>query len=246
MEKREDILRKCKVLLDAYHKGLLGDTTMPEDTNPGFAEEEPRLAYFTLPMALNYQRDSYRLWEAAKRTYEDKSTRPVFDVQKAASMETGTLREHLLRYRLALQPNRHIATWQTIAKTVAEKWGCLKALMAAADGDFLKLQAIIQKDHKRGFPYLSGPKIFHYWSFIIKTYGKVPLKNARYIDIAPDTHVTRCSVRLGIISEEEAKTLSKEQISERWRSLLQGTGIDPIDLHSPLWFWSRNGFSFTP
>ncbi len=35
---------------------------MPEDSNPGnFANAEERLVYFTLPMALNYQRNSYSL-----------------------------------------------------------------------------------------------------------------------------------------------------------------------------------------
>jgi hypothetical protein len=36
----------------------------------------------------------------------------------------------------------------------------------------------------------------------------------------------------------------KDAISERWRELLNRSGIDPIGMHSPLWFWSRNGFIF--
>jgi len=36
--------------------------------------------------------------------------------------------------------------------------------------------------------------------------------------------------------------LSREEVSKIWRKLLEGTGIDPIDVHSPLWFWSRSGF----
>jgi len=106
------------------------------------------------------------------------------------------------------------------------------------------LKKIIQNDNKKGFPYLSGPKIFNYWSFIISTYGKVILKNRDQIDIAPDTHITQCSIKLGVITEVEAETLSKEEISKRWREILVGSGIDPIDMHSPLWFWSRNGFIF--
>lgn len=43
---------------------------MPEDSNPNFSSDEieMRLAYFTLPMALNYQRDSYKLWESVLKT----------------------------------------------------------------------------------------------------------------------------------------------------------------------------------
>jgi len=75
-------------------------------------------------------------------------------------------------------------------------------------------------------------------------YGGVPLKNKRWIDIAPDTHVTQASVRLGIISEEDAEKMRKEEISKIWREILKGTNIHPIDMHSPLWFWSRNGFMY--
>ena len=70
------------------------------------------------------------------------------------------------------------------------------------------------------------------------------LKNSEFIEIAPDTHVTRCSVIVGVITQEEAENLTKEKISEKWRKLLIGTGINPIDMHSPLWFWSRNNFQF--
>ncbi len=41
-----------------------------------------------------------------------------------------------------------------------------------------------------------------------------------------------------------AETLKKEEISERWGLLLKETGINPIDMHPPLWFWSRKGFVY--
>jgi len=240
------IIHSCHLLLSAYESGLLGQTIMPEDSNPGIEKmnSDVRLAYFTLPMALNYQRNSYKLWEAALKTFEDRETRDVFDIAKISKMSAEELRKKLLKYKLALQPNKHIATWQTISKTVYENWGSFSELIDSVDVDFLKLQNIVQKEYKKGFPYISGAKIFHYWSFILKTYGGVDLKNAQYIDIAPDTHVTQSSVKLGVITDDEAKTLSKEKISKRWREILDGSGINPIDMHPPLWFWSRNGFIF--
>lgn len=147
-----------------------------------------------------------------------------------------------MKYKLALQPNKHVNTWRTISKTVKDKFGAFENLIDSLDNDFLKLKKIVQNDFKKGFPYISGPKIFNYWSFIISTYGKVPLKNRDEIDIAPDTHITRCSVKLGVITKTESEILSKEEISKRWRKILLGSGINPIDMHPPLWFWSRNGF----
>jgi len=237
----QNIIDNCRILLQAYKEGKLGNVTMPEDTNPGFSENESRLSYFTLPMSLNYQRNSYKLWEAALETYNDSETKIVFSVNKVAKMDPDTLRRFLLKYKLALQPNKHIATWQKICSTIANEWGSVNNLINTADQDFLKLRNLIQVEHKKGFPYLSGPKIFNYWSFILREYCNVPLKNSAHIEIAPDTHVIKCSIKLGVINDPN---LSKEAISNKWRTLLQETDINPIDMHSPLWFWSRNNFQF--
>ncbi|MEK7588605.1 MAG: hypothetical protein AAB438_02185 [Patescibacteria group bacterium] len=238
--------QNCNKLLEAYRKGDLGQTKMPEDSNPGFSDDEieKRLAYFTLPMALNYQRDSYKLWESVFKTWEDKEAKQVFDVKKVSKMTDDELRKHLTKYKVALQPNKHVATWKTISSTIEKEWGSFSGFIAATNSDFLTLKDTVQMKHKKQFPYLSGPKIFNYWSFILSEYGKVQLKNKEFIDIAPDTHITQCSVLLGVITQDEAIKLSKDSISERWRVLLKGSGIAPIEMHSPLWFWSRNGFIF--
>lgn len=241
-----DFQENCRKLLVAYKTGKLGQTKMPEDSNPSFSDsqEEMRLAYFTLPMALNYQRDSYKLWESALKTWEDEGTRKVFDIALVSKITDEELRILLSKYKVALQPNKHIATWKTISKTIFEEWGSFSNFIKATNGDFLALKDIVQGKHKKQFPYLSGPKIFNYWSFILGEYGKVELRNKEYIDIAPDTHITQCSVLLGVITEEEAISISKEEISKRWRNLLKGSDITPIEMHPPLWFWSRNGFIY--
>ena len=241
-----DLQDNCKKLLVAYKEGLLGQTKMPEDSSPRFTDSdiENRIAYFTLPMSLNYQRDSYKLWEAALKTFNDPDTRFVFDIHEVTSRNEEEVRAALMKYKVALQPNKHINTWRTISKTVAEKWNSFENLMKESNGDFLVLKSLIQMEHKKGFPYLSGPKIFNYWSFILGEYVKIKLDNREYIEIAPDTHITQCSVLLGVITRDEAINLSKDEISERWRKLLKDSGITPIEMHPPLWFWSRNGFIY--
>lgn len=247
MDKKQ-FIKTCDRLLKAYKTGLLGQTVMPEDSNPGIEKmgQESRIAYFTFPMALNYQRNSYKLWEAALKTFNDPSTKFVFDVKKVSKASEEDVRIALMKHKLALQPNKHINTWRTIVKTIYENWGSFEKLFKETGNDFLILKQIVNFDHKKGFPYLSGPKIFNYWSFIVSTYGGVKLSNREYIEIAPDTHITQCSVKLGIITEQDAKTLSKEEISKRWRDILVDSNIDPIDMHPPLWFWSRNGFLYNP
>lgn len=243
--KKEDFLKNCIKLIEAYNSGDMGQTKMPEDSHPdSFENPELRIAFFSLPMALNYQRDSYKLWEAAKNTFDDEETKEVFDITKITDMSNEDLRNKLTKHKLALQPNKHINTWRTISKTIHENFGSFTNLFKKADYDFLVLKEVIQKTHKKGFPYLSGPKIFHYWSFILGEYAGVDLSNREFIEIAPDTHVTKGSLRLGVIEENEADKISKEEISERWRKLLENSKINPIDMHPPLWFWSRNNFQY--
>ncbi|MFH0739842.1 MAG: hypothetical protein V1819_01725 [bacterium] len=244
--KKERVVGNCRILLEAYRDGRLGQTIMPEDTNPGFSKNqtEEKLAYFTLPMALNYQRDSYKLWQAALITYNDEATKKVFSLARVAAMSQADLRENLIKHKLALQPNKHPEIWQKISQTIFKNWGSFIDFFQGANNDFSEVKNIIQGRFKKDFPYLSGPKIFNYWGFVMSTYGGIDLKNKEFIEIAPDTHITKCSIILGVITEDEAKKLSKDQISQKWRELLAGSGIAPIDLHPPLWFWSRNGFIF--
>ena len=93
---------------------------MPEDSHPHFSNNEEKLIYFTLPMALNYQRDSYKLWESAKKTFEDKDTGAVFALKE---MTEEDLRRKLLTHKLALQPNKHIDTWKRLTHTFQELGG---------------------------------------------------------------------------------------------------------------------------
>ena len=45
----DQIVKNCRSLIQAYNEGKLGQTKMPEDSNPGFSDKdgELRLAYFT-------------------------------------------------------------------------------------------------------------------------------------------------------------------------------------------------------
>ncbi|MEN7982406.1 MAG: hypothetical protein ABFQ65_03080 [Nanoarchaeota archaeon] len=241
MEK-EKIIKNCRKLLQAYKSGEIGQIKMPEDSHPEFDDVETKLVYFTLPMSLNYQRDSYKLWEACLQSYKDDEVKQIFNIENSSNLDEEKLREFLIKYKIALQPNKHIDTWKRISQTVYSNWGSISNLIQESNYDFLKLKELVQVKHKKEFPYLSGPKIFNYWSFIIQEYGGIKLKNSEYIDIAPDTHITKGSVLLGIIDEKE--NLTKEEISKRWRELLKDSGINPIEMHPPLWFWSRNNFMF--
>lgn len=202
--------------------------------------------YFTLPMSLNYRRNSDQLWAAMAKSYADPSTCDTFSIAEAATLPVEALAEKLLKYKMGMQPTRHTQNWHVIARTIYTNWGSLSGLLKAVDFDFLKLREVVQKRHKAGFPYLAGPKLFNYWCYILVTKCDVPLRNREYIDIAVDTHVARSSVALGVVTQDEADRLTREAIAERWRQLLTDTELAPVDLNVPLWFWSRDGFKYQP
>jgi hypothetical protein len=238
---KDKIISNCKKIICAYENGNLGQTIMPEETHPKFNTKEEQLNYFTLPMALNYQRNSYTLWHSALKTFEDPKTKSVFNIKNYKNKNT---KQRLLKYKLALQPIKQTNTWTTISKTIDTNFGSIEKMLKQNNFDFLKLKKLIQEDLKKGFPYLSGPKIFNYWSWIIQKYGQINLINSEFIEIAPDTHITKCSIKLGIISKAESKKITKEKLNVKWRNILHGTGIKPIEMHAPLWFWSKNNFQF--
>lgn len=59
---KKEILDQVDKLIEMYNNGELGGEVMPEDANPHFEKYSlENYLYFTLPMALNYQRNSYTL-----------------------------------------------------------------------------------------------------------------------------------------------------------------------------------------
>lgn len=63
MDMKKDILDKIHRLIELHKNGVLGGEIMPEDENPNLSKESnENYIYFTLLMALNYQRNSYKLW----------------------------------------------------------------------------------------------------------------------------------------------------------------------------------------
>ncbi|MBQ4088482.1 MAG: hypothetical protein IJC56_01195 [Clostridia bacterium] len=244
MYDRDDILRKVHMLLDSYRRGLLGGERMPEHENPHLdVGSRENYMYFTLPMALNYQRNSYKLWECANRMYADEDARAVFDSRKVYEMPEEVLREYLTKYKVALQPNRHPAIWKKLCETIETQLdGDIRNLFIANGRSVKEIKAYIQAN-KKAFPYLGGTKICNYWLHVIEQYTDMEFSDRENITVAPDTHIIQASERLGVISREETAVSNIQDITAgRWDDILAGTDIAPIDLHTPMWLWSRGKF----
>lgn len=240
----KDVVQKVRKLISLYKDGALGGEIMPEDNNPKLAaNSDENLLYFTLPMALNYQRNSYKLWESALLTWNDETTCDVFDPNKVMLMNIENLRDKLVKYKVALQPNKQPIIWKKLCSSfIKYSNGSLKKFFEKLDFDILRIKQFIL-NNKPDFPYLSGTKILNYWLYVLTQYTAFKFKNRNEISVAPDTHVLQASLKLGIISEMDMKKSDiRDLVSEKWKTILNGSGIEPIDLHTPFWLWSRNGF----
>ena len=244
MNSREEILEKVNHLVRAYRQGILGGEKMPEDENPHLEKSSAaNYMYFTLPMSLNYQRNSYVLWECANRMYADENAKRVFDSKEVCVIPEELLKKYLVEYKVALQPNKQPLIWKKLCETVETKLdGDIRNLFAMNDFSVKKVKEYIQKN-KKDFPYLGGNKICNYWLYVLEQYTDIEFIDSENITVAPDTHVIQASQKLGVISEEEAKASNVQTLlAERWENLLQGTDLKPIDVHTPMWLWSRGKF----
>lgn len=240
----KEILNKVYKLLDLYKSGALGGEIMPEDENPGLDKSSSEnYIYFTLPMALNYQRNSYKLWESANKSYNDKNVSDIFKPNLVVKMTDDELRTKLLANKIALQPNKHIDIWKTISNTIVRDFsGDIRNLFLHNNYDVEKIKDYIIS-HKKDFPYLGGSKILNYWLYVIEQYTDAKFINRNFITVAPDTHVIQSSERLGLITNTQAQNTNiRDELAVIWQNLLTGTELSPIDVHTPMWLWSRGGF----
>ena len=245
MYNKQSILAKVDILNMMWKNGSLGGEIMPEDANPHLEKSSnENFLYFTLPMALNYQRNSYTLWESANKTYLDEKTRFVFNPKACLDKPVEEVQQALTKYKVALQKNKQTEIWLTLCKTFVELFdGDVRKLFDSLDNDVNKIRNFIQKENKKKFPYLSGTKICNYWLYVIYQYTGLEYKNIEDLTVAPDTHVIKATHRLGLITEEEMNRNDVQLIViDRWNDLFKGSKYKPIDIHTPLWLWSRNGF----
>lgn len=240
-----EIIDKVNKLYNMWKVGLLGGEKMPEDSNPRLPKGDAlNYLYFTLPMALNYQRNSYKLWESALKTFQDTETKFVFNIDRVILSSDEELKQALTKYGVALQPNKQPAIWRTLCVTIKELFnGDIRRLLEMCNRDVDKIREYIQVTHKREFPYLSGNKICNYWLYVLYQYTDMRYVNIGQLTVAPDTHVVQATKKLGLISDSEYTRSDVQSIVvRRWEKLLQGTELHPIDMHTPLWLWSRGGF----
>lgn len=158
-------------------------------------------------------------------------------------MPEDLLRKYLVEYKVALQPNKQPLIWKRICETIEEKLdGDIRNLFRINNHSVERIKEYICAN-KKDFPYLGGNKICNYWLYVLEQYTDIKFVDRENITVAPDTHVIQASQRLGVITAEEAQSSNVQiRLADRWKRLLDGTDLAPIDVHTPMWLWSRGKF----
>ena len=242
---KNKLFDKAERLIRMHKAGLLGGEVMPEDANPQLTRESAEsYLYFTLPMALNYQRSSYALWQGAQQTYEDPETRFLFSPNICLERSFSEIQQAITKYKLALQKQKQTEVWIRLCETFAASFdGDVRKLFDRNGNDIAHIKRFVQIENKKAFPYLSGTKICNYWLYVIHQYTDRKFVRLDALTVAPDTHVCKASLQLGLITEEQFLSPNVQGIvADRWAEVFSQTPYNPIDIHTPLWLWSRNGF----
>lgn len=237
--KKAPTLDRVRKLLKLYQAGKI-PTLAEHEVHPDLPRgSRENYLYFTLPPCINFQRSSPAMWKSALATWNDPITRYVFFPEKAVGVSRTKVQTDLSKYNLAVQRNKHTDIWMAISKTLHEFYkDDVRALLAVADFDVAKVLQLVQADRREYFTHLRGPKMTNYWLYILSQYTDAKLSHMEEISIIPDTHVLQCSMYLGI--SDAATTV--EEVAARWKKLLRGSGIAPVEMHPVLWNWSRNNF----
>jgi len=115
--------------------GIFGRNDMPEDKPPkGVKRGSIEHALFiTLTVAIDYMRDANQLWNAARLTYKDETTRWLFNPSAVSKVSFNEVLEAMKKYGLSKRHKEDARIWKTISKTLDEKW----------DGNPLKINVIM-------------------------------------------------------------------------------------------------------
>ncbi len=207
---------RVKTLLAYYQQGLI-PTLSEHEVHPDVPlGSRENYLYFTLPVCINFQRNSPAMWRAALATYQDPATNYLFFPEQLAVTDIEKIRVDLLKHKLSLQPNKHTLIWTTIASTLHSHFADdPRQIIALANNNVFELLQILQVSHKKLFPFLSGPKLANYWPYILSQFTDVQFNDMHNISIIPDTHIIQSSIKLELVPP--AATSLEVEIA--WRQL---------------------------
>lgn len=148
---------------------------------------EENAIFYTLPTALDYQRNSNTLWKSATATFENNETKFVFNPGEVVKKEFTEVQDALTKYNLALQKNKQTQIWIRLCQTLVNNFN-------GRVTDFLPILIMTFKRYGTTCR-LKRKKIF-------RTYQ---VKIVQLLAIC-DVSIYEFTFRLGLITDEELES----------------------------------------
>lgn len=236
---REETLAKLQKLKVLFESGEI-QRPIEHEVNPGLPiGSRENFLYFTLPVTINFQRNSPAMWKSALATYQDPETNYLFFPERLVEKAREEVQRDLTKHKLALQRNKHTDIWIKISETLHNHYQSdPRYLLQSKVNDVVEVLKLLRIEKKKDFPYLSGIKLANYWLFILSKFTDVKLSNMSQLSIIPDTHITKTTTKLGLVNEPTTSI----EVDAVWKEFLLNSALSPVDLHSVFWHWSRAGF----
>ena len=239
--------------------GIHGHNDMPEDLLPaGVDRGSPdHIAFVTLTVSIDYQRNASALWESARRTFEDSYTRYLFDFRALHETPLSKVVADVQRHQLSRKPQKDALIWRAIGVTFFEKWqGDPVAFLQDCGWEApCVLERLGSDRHLEAgrlasdFPYLRGPKIGPLWLRMLR--DNVSIDRLRHLERVPipvDVHIARATLAVGVVRGSYSGSLGElfRIIRKAWFESVRGLRVGQremiaLDVDEPLWHLSRYG-----
>jgi len=249
-----------KVLMEWFHgprdgifatlsKTELQDSAPPADMTRGSYEH---IMWLTLTVSIDYTRLASALWNAAKLTWTDQSTRWVFSPKEISSKSAEELVIALKKYKLSRKPINDAKNWRTVALSFLKLFdGTPLKLFELYKYDASEIYWAMRSRYAKYFPFLSGAsatsKILSLWLRVMKTEANVNLKNLENVPIPIDTHTARATLTTGCLVGKCNSSFNQfvSEAQDAWIEACKRTSPHcfPYQLDEPLWNLSRLGCS---
>lgn len=236
-----------KVILTTFNNGgIFGQTNTPQHLAPVLAvSREDRLRFVTFSVALDYLRVSYRLYDAARATYDDPETHWVYEPHGVATASILAVTKALRKHHLAQREIRDTDVWMHLAKRLEDLYnGRVEALLESC-GD--SAPRILKRVSEQGFMSLSGPKVGSLWLRMLND-DAGPIYDLDQIPIPVDRHVANATFALGLVTADRTPNITELEhylgpVQTVWAAGGVQGGFYALQLDIALWHLGRLGCS---
>ncbi len=205
--------------------------------------------FLTFVCAMDYFRDSTRLWRDGKALFGERPD--MFDPAAVSRMPLDALRDELKRSRVSQRHGVDSNAWRRTAENLHAHAGhdAVARLVETGEGDAVDaLRDLV----RCGYLNLRGPKISRMWVRMMAYPGGARVARMDSVPVAVDVHVRRVSENLGVAETRGmALDAARPLIQQAWRVATARAdfggppGIENTSaaLDPALWWFGQNGCS---